>query len=247
MPTTTPRSAAGTPTTDMAMIAGKVKATPIAKRLVPTSRPSCVGTRPATAMPTADTTSALPESRAAPIRSGSFAPTTRSTTTMIAKTAKIRARADLEVVGHQRQEREERTHPEHAAEREQAWLDAPAVDEAVVPVAPRARLAADSVSGASQLRPTATAAIAAATSQTAAYPTPGEHRLADDRPDRDAEVEREGDEADGLATPVLGGEVGRGREACHEEQRLAHAEQETHDDQGRDVRREQVAEGPPRP
>ena len=66
--------------------------------------------------------------------------------------------------------------------------------------------------------------------------TPGvDEHLADERPERDAEVERQRVEADGLARPALGREVGDGGEAGDEEERLGHAQQEPQDDEHREV------------
>ena len=88
VPTTAPRSDAGTPRTASETIAGNVNATPAPKTAVATHRPSSVGARPAMVMPVALSTSAVPDRRAAPKRSGHRAPTMRSPTTTSANSAR---------------------------------------------------------------------------------------------------------------------------------------------------------------
>ncbi len=58
-----------------------------------------------------------------------------------------------------------------------------------------------------------------------------EHELTDERPDRDARVQREGDQAQRLPAAVLRRKVGGDREGGHEEGSLGHAEDEPHDDE----------------
>ena len=61
-----------------------MNAIPNAKTALPATRPSGVWTSPMIVRPTAATTSAVPDRRAAPIWSGSFANASRSTTTSAA-------------------------------------------------------------------------------------------------------------------------------------------------------------------
>jgi hypothetical protein len=79
------------PATAIAMIAGSVNATPAPNRIVPRKSPGATGIASPTASPemsspTAVRMNAVPDRRAAPIRSGSRAPKKRRITTTIANT-----------------------------------------------------------------------------------------------------------------------------------------------------------------
>src|SRR4051812_50017164 len=87
VPTTEPRSPAGTRETASDRIAGIVNATPTAKTTVPTSSPTVIGTRPMIARPAADNASAAPDRRAAPNRAGQGAATSPRTTAVTGETA----------------------------------------------------------------------------------------------------------------------------------------------------------------
>ena len=105
------------------------------------------------------------------------------------------------------------------------------VEEAARRVRSRRRAAGGSVSGANQLIATAAMLIAVAAIQIAGVAGRAVEPLGEERPDRDAEVERGRDEADGLAPPPLRGEVRRGGDAADEEDGLGRAEDEPHHDE----------------
>ena len=72
----------------------------------------------------------------------------------------------------------------------------------------------------------------------------GEDRLGDRRPDRDAEVQRQRQEADRLAATLLRGDVGGGRERSDEEEALAGAEEAARQREHEQVRCHDVQEQP---
>src|SRR6185295_8194621 len=68
----------------------------------------------------------------------------------------------------------------------------------------------------------------------------GEQRLADWWPDRYAEIERQGQEADRFATPLLRRDVARRGERCDEEEAFTCAQKAAGRGEHHEVRRQQV-------
>ena len=166
VPTTAPRSVSSTATTASASSAGNVNATPDARRRRADEQPGGARTRPMIASPTAATTSATPDSRAAPNRSGQLREDDQAQhdddQRVRGRAARRRrhARARRRSSGH---EREEAGHPPSAEEDQDARQEPGRVEQSAArrrPLAGPRRSVAGAVSGTSSARTAATTADA---------------------------------------------------------------------------------------